>query len=124
MFKKLIGCLAMACLFGIGAVISQEKAKSFTADRHKERGMACVGCHKEEQPKTAAEAASCLACHKSLESVGERTKDFVQNPHQNHITDSSDVQCTQCHQSHKEDTILCHNCHAGMKFERQPAETK
>jgi hypothetical protein len=122
--KKISCCLVIVVALGIGTVISQEEKGGFTADRHKGRGMSCIGCHKEEQPKTAAPAKSCIACHKSLQAVAERTKDFTPNPHENHIISSSDVECTQCHQGHKADTIMCHSCHAGMEFTKQPAETK
>jgi hypothetical protein len=97
---------------------------TFTADRHKERSLACDSCHKEPQPKTPASGEACLACHKSIEAVSERTKHFVTNPHDNHITASSDVECTQCHHGHKADVPLCNQCHAGFKFEKKEAESK
>jgi fumarate reductase flavoprotein subunit len=115
-------CLIIVAALGIVAGIGEEKGEGFTADRHKSRGMSCVGCHKEAEPKTAADAKVCLACHKSLDAVAERTKDFEKNPHSNHITSSNDVQCTQCHQGHKADVIMCHSCHSGMTFERGAAE--
>jgi fumarate reductase flavoprotein subunit len=106
-----------------GVAISQEK-RPFTADRHKSRGMECIGCHGEAQPKTPAPAKACPACHTSMEAVAERTKDFEKNPHKNHLTEASDPECTQCHHGHKADTPLCHQCHEGMKFEKKQAETK
>jgi hypothetical protein len=120
--KKILCCLILVAGLGIGAVVSEENKDSFTADRHKSRGISCIGCHKEAEPKTAASAKVCLACHKSLEAVAGRTKDFLPNPHENHITQSSDIECTQCHQGHKADTILCHRCHSGMKFAKNSAE--
>jgi hypothetical protein len=121
-YKKILCCLILVIGLGIGAVSSQEKKDGFTADRHKSRGISCIGCHKEEKPKTAAPEKACLACHKSLDAVAERTKDYERNPHHNHITESSDVECTQCHQGHKADKILCHNCHSGMQFVKNSAE--
>jgi hypothetical protein len=121
-YKKFFCCLILLAGLGIGVVISEEKTDGFTAERHKSRGMSCVGCHKEEKPTTAAPEKACLACHKSLDAVAERTKSYSPNPHDNHITQSSDVQCTQCHQGHKEDKILCHSCHAGMNFAKGSSE--
>jgi hypothetical protein len=123
-FQKILCCLVVIVALGMGVVVSEEKKDDFTADRHKNRGLSCVACHKEEQPKTAASAQACLTCHKSLAAVAVRTKDYNHNPHDNHITSSSDVQCTQCHQGHKADTLLCNKCHSGMNIEKEPAETK
>ena len=122
MLKRIFFCLIIVAAFGLVASIGEEKKEGFTADRHKSRGMSCIGCHKEAEPKTAADAKACLACHKSLEAVAGRMKDYDRNPHENHITNASDVECTQCHQGHKADTILCHRCHSGMKFEKTVAQ--
>jgi hypothetical protein len=105
-------------LFWMPAAKGQEK-DAFTADRHKARGLTCQVCHKEEQPTTAASAEACLTCHKSIEAVSERTKDFNSNPHNNHITTASDVECTQCHHGHKADVPLCNQCHSGFSFEKK-----
>ena len=121
--KRIFCFFALAAVLGTGIAITQEK-KLFTADSHKERGLTCAACHKEEQPKTAASGEACLTCHNSIEAVAEKTKDFERNPHKNHITDGSDVACTQCHQGHKDNISLCHQCHAGMTFEKTPAEAK
>ena len=121
--KRVLCFFALAAMIWTGAAATQDK-KSFTADRHKERGLACAACHKEDQPKTAASGESCLPCHTSIEAVAERTKDFDKNPHQNHLTESSDLSCTQCHQGHKADIVACEQCHSGMTFERQKAEAK
>jgi fumarate reductase flavoprotein subunit len=106
-----------------GAAIADEK-DSFTADRHKERNIKCVSCHGEEEPKTAASEKACITCHKSLEAVAERTKDFTPNPHSNHITETSDVECTQCHFGHKADSPVCLNCHQGLTFQKKQEENK
>jgi hypothetical protein len=119
MLKKMICFTAIVALLGIGAAISQEsqEKKAPTADRHKERGLACGVCHAgEEAPTTAAKPDSCFMCHESLSAVAGRTKGFSVNPHKNHISESSDLACTQCHQGHKDDTVICFGCHAGMKF--------
>lgn len=122
MLKRIFFCLIIVAAFGLVASIGEEKKEGFTADRHKGRGMSCVGCHKEAEPKTAADAKICLTCHKSIDAVAKRTEAWERNPHDNHITNASDVACTQCHQGHKADIILCHTCHAGMTFERPAAQ--
>ena len=101
----------------------QEKEK-FTADRHKERGVTCDVCHGEAQPTKAAPAENCLICHQSIAVVAERTKDFERDPHNNHITESADIECTQCHHGHKIDVPVCDQCHSGFKYEKRQAETK
>jgi hypothetical protein len=121
--NRVLCFIALAAVLGTGTAITQEK-KLFTADSHKERGLTCAACHKEEQPKTAASGEACLTCHNSIEAVAEKTKDFDRNPHKNHITDSSDVECTACHQGHKDNISLCHQCHAGLKFEKTQSEAK
>jgi hypothetical protein len=116
--KRVLCFFALAVLLLTGAATTQEK-KSFTADRHKERGLACNACHKEDPPKTAASGEACLPCHTSMEAVAERTNDFAKNPHKNHLIDSTDVECTDCHQGHKADKVACEQCHSGFKFKNQ-----
>ena len=129
MIKKIIYVAAIAALLIVGAAISQDarevqtiQEKKPTADRHKERGVTCSVCHDGEvEPKSAASPKSCLTCknHGSLNVVAERTnmdKGYKFNPHNNHILESNDLECTQCHQAHKDETIVCYNCHQAMKF--------
>ena len=132
MIKKMICFAAVAMLLVIGAAISQEAQqpqktqatteKKPTSDRHKDRGLTCGVCHGgEAEPKSDAPPKSCLTCknHDSLKTVAERTnsnKGFKFNPHHNHILETNDLECTQCHQAHKADNVVCYNCHQGMKF--------
>jgi maltose-binding protein MalE len=125
MMKKMICFAAITVLLIIGAAISQEQesqAKKPTADRHKDRGITCSVCHDgENEPKAAASPKSCLTCknHDSLQTAAERTnaaKGFKFNPHHNHILETNKLECTQCHQSHKADTVVCYDCHQLMKF--------
>lgn len=108
---------AVTVLLWTGMTFTEEKRPP-TADRHKERGMKCESCHGVAEPKTDATGASCLPCHKSMEAMAERTKNYDRNPHENHISNANDLECTQCHKGHKEDEILCHKCHTGMTFEK------
>jgi hypothetical protein len=98
----------------------QEK-RPFTADRHKALKITCAGCHGAAKPKKAATQKTCLKCHTSIEAVAERTTGLKPNPHKNHLTEGSDVACTQCHAGHKADDIICERCHSGLKFEKQEA---
>ena len=110
--------LVLVGMICAGLIVAEEK-KEFTADRHKKQNISCNACHGQEQPKSAASAKACLTCHKSMEAMGERTKDFDKNPHKNHLTEASDLECTQCHQGHKADTILCDQCHTGFKYNKK-----
>ena len=122
--KRIFCIFAVGMILATSAVIAEDKT-GFTADRHKGRNLACGACHGgEAQPKTAASAEACLTCHKSLEAVAERTTGFVQNPHDNHLTQSTDLECTVCHHGHKADTIACEQCHSGFKFEKSQPEAK
>jgi hypothetical protein len=117
-FRSIILSSFAAALLWSGITTAQEKP-ALNADRHKSRGIACLACHGEAAPKTAASEKGCLTCHKSMEAVAEKTKDMLPaNPHKNHITASNKVECTQCHNGHKADSPACTNCHAGMKFEK------
>jgi len=123
LFKRIFCLTAVVTVFWTGLALAQEKS-DFTADRHKTRNVTCEACHGEAQPKAPASGQACLKCHKSLEAVAERTKDFERDPHKNHITESSDVECTQCHGGHKADAPLCNQCHTGFVFEKKKPETK
>jgi hypothetical protein len=120
---RILGLFIVAATLWTGLSTAQEERGS-TADRHKKRDLACDACHGAAQPKEPALPQACLPCHKSIEAVAEKTKELKPNPHQNHITEQSDLECTQCHHGHKADTPLCHQCHEGMKFEKKQVETK
>ena len=123
MLKHVLCISALAVALWTGVAISEE-TKPFTAERHKTNKVACIGCHAIEKPTEPASEKACLACHKSLEAVAERTQNRTPNPHKNHLTEGSDVECTQCHFGHKADTPLCHQCHTGLEFVKEDAEAK
>jgi len=104
-------------------IIANDK-ETFNADRHKALNIGCAACHGEDKPKAAASEKACLACHQSLEAVAEKTKDYVKNPHKNHLTEAADVECTRCHNGHRADTPVCNTCHQGIKFEKKQAEAR
>lgn len=51
----------------------------------------------------------CLDCHRSYESLKDQTKDLQPNPHDS--PHSANAECSTCHKSHRESTILCSQCH-------------
>jgi hypothetical protein len=121
--KRIVCCAAVAAVILTCLAVAGDKA-TFTADRHKALNIGCAACHGEEKPKSAASEKACLTCHKSLEAVAEKTMDYNKNPHKNHLTEASDLECTQCHYGHKADIPVCNSCHQGIKFEKQRAEAK
>jgi hypothetical protein len=121
-FKPLVCLCAVAAALWVSSALSEEVKKPFSAEIHKRRGLTCIACHKEPKPKTDASPENCLVCHQSIEAVAEKTADRSPNPHKNHVTDSMDLECTQCHHGHKADTPLCLQCHLGMGFEKAATE--
>jgi hypothetical protein len=119
--NKTISLVTLLTLILLNIAAAQDQDKStFQAEKHKQQKVTCAGCHLgEEQPKTAATDKGCLACHKSMEAVAERSVAYVPNPHKNHITESTDVECTVCHHGHKADNPACLACHMGLTFEKK-----
>jgi hypothetical protein len=122
--KQVVRVCAVVAAFWTGLALSEETKKPFTADSHKQRELACTACHSETKPTTTASPEACLTCHQSIEAVAEKTANRKPNPHKNHVTEASDLECTQCHHGHKADAPMCHQCHIGMEFEKKEAETK
>lgn len=115
---KFVFTLAAAFLFAQFAI--GQEAKHFTADKHVAKGLDCAACH-GDGPKKPVHGAKCLECHTSFEEVAKKTTDIKPNPHANHIVESSDLECTECHQGHKADVVYCANCHSGLAFKRNSA---
>lgn len=113
--KRIFCICALVAALGTLAAVSQEK-EVFTADKHKDMGLECSTCHGNEAPTATVPGKVCLPCHESLEAVAVRTKDYTVNPHENHLTNSQELECTQCHKGHQANTPMCLNCHAGMQF--------
>ncbi|MGA2673583.1 MAG: cytochrome c3 family protein [Terracidiphilus sp.] len=103
----------------VAAAFSQQ-TKPFTADRHGSRGLECASCHGGGEKKPVS-GAQCLTCHESIEEVAKKTADIEPNPHDNHETVGG-LDCTECHKGHKQDVVLCRQCHTAMKFERKGNE--
>jgi hypothetical protein len=118
-------CAVMAIigtLFAVQEEKKEEEAKVFTSDLHKKQGIECVACHGVATPTAPVDPVSgkvCLVCHESIDAVAEKTQNYMPNPHRNHITETSNIECTECHHGHKEDTPTCFQCHQGMPFNKQ-----
>jgi len=50
----------------------------------------------------------CLKCHRSYESLAERTAHLNRNPHNSHWPN---LRCTVCHKSHRPEENYCAQCH-------------
>ena len=94
---------------------------------HEQAGVGCKDCHHASPTDVAGEAIAyvfgtyhnplrearvsrqvCLECHRSYESLVERTSDLDPNPHLSHLTE---LECYLCHKSHQESQLYCLQCH-------------
>ena len=94
---------------------------------HREAGVLCKECHHVSPFEAISEVVSyitfdyetpmapmtygmedCLECHRSYESLVERTAHLEPNPHNSHF---GEIECTLCHHSHQEAELLCDQCH-------------
>ena len=80
----------------------------FLGDRHKNLGVDCSGCHKEDPPKQNVPMAVCLGCHGDYPKLAERTDKITPNPHDSHL---GEIDCGQCHHAHKASVLVCAGCH-------------
>jgi fumarate reductase flavoprotein subunit len=80
----------------------------FLADKHKNRGMDCSGCHKERPPKHDVPMAVCLGCHGDYQKVAAKTDKIDPNPHDSHL---GEIDCGKCHHAHKVSVNACNECH-------------
>jgi fumarate reductase flavoprotein subunit len=80
----------------------------FLADKHKNRGTDCSGCHKERPPKLDVPMAVCLRCHGDYRKVAAKTNKLDPNPHDSHL---GEFDCGKCHHAHKASVSACAPCH-------------
>jgi fumarate reductase flavoprotein subunit len=106
--------LAMAGLWfaGLSALLPPNSVgaagNSFLADKHKDKGTDCSGCHKESPPKQDVSMAVCLGCHGDYRKVAARTSKIDPNPHDSHL---GEIECGKCHHAHKASVMVCAPCH-------------
>lgn len=87
---------------------SRAEQKILLGDKHKEIGIQCEGCHKEDPPKNKVPTAVCLGCHGDYKTLAERTQKVDPNPHMSH---EGKLPCETCHHSHKPSEDHCASCH-------------
>ena len=78
------------------------------ADKHKNTGITCEGCHKENPPKENVSTLMCMNCHGDYAKLAQQTQKAEQNPHKSHV---GELDCDKCHHSHKLSTDYCDKCH-------------
>jgi fumarate reductase flavoprotein subunit len=84
-------------------------AQSFSlGDKHKNMGVDCSGCHKEDPPQQEVPMAVCLGCHGDYPKVAAKTNKVDPNPHDSHL---GEIECGQCHHAHKASVLVCAGCH-------------
>lgn len=115
---------AFAALLGICALgaVAQTPAggeKKFTADVHKEKGLACTDCH-GEGAKKPVQRTKCQECHGEYKDLAKLTEGVEPNPHYNHTID---LDCNSCHHMHKPAEVYCNRCHQQLQFSK-PAAAK
>jgi hypothetical protein len=111
-FRILIPPMAALWFWG-GAVLSLSSPTLaaeglFLADKHKDRGTDCSGCHRENPPKQDVPMAICLGCHGDYQKVAAKTNKLDPNPHDSHL---GEVDCGRCHHAHKASVNACNECH-------------
>ena len=107
--------------------VSSYQTSSFLDNTHREAGTGCKECHHVTPLKAVNEVVSyvtgdyqdplsehdfakenCLECHRSYQSLIEQTAHLEPNPHDSHL---GELECTMCHNSHRESTLFCNECH-------------
>ena len=102
-------CLVMSFSPSHGQVAADGKdATVFLADRHKNRGIECSGCHQESPPKQKPQGIICMGCHGDYSKVAEKTSKLTINPHDTHM---GELDCNQCHKGHQRSVNVCNQCH-------------
>ncbi len=100
--------LLVSTLFLASACLTWAENKSFLADKHRNRGIPCNGCHEENPPGKEPSFQKCLACHGDYSSVAQLTEKLKVNPHASH---DGDLSCNLCHHAHKKSEDYCIKCH-------------
>lgn len=92
-----------------GPVFSTWAAQGkFLADKHKEVGLDCQGCHQENPPSKKVETPICQSCHGDYAKIAIQTEKVEPNPHASHEGYQS---CDVCHHAHKPSIDHCGICH-------------
>jgi Cytochrome c3 len=110
-FRTLIPAMAFLCGWGgsvlLPSVLILAAQDLFLGDRHKNLGVECSGCHREDPPKQRVPMAVCLGCHGDYSKVVAKTSKINPNPHDSHL---GEIECEKCHHSHKPSVNACNAC--------------
>jgi len=111
MAAGLVAFLAVATLF-LGLVYHPltiwAAQDLLLADRHKDAGITCEGCHKENPPEKKSPMEVCIECHGNYDRIAGLTQKSLPNPHDSHL---GEVDCGYCHHAHKPSENFCSSCH-------------
>ena len=87
---------------------SWAEQKMLLGDKHKEMGIQCESCHKENPPQNEVPRAVCQGCHGDYKTLAEKTQKVDPNPHRSH---EGNLDCSVCHRCHKPSEDHCGSCH-------------
>lgn len=78
--------------------------------RHREIGLSCLSCHRENPPAASVATDECKSCHGSDDDIADLTDDNgASNPHASH---NGPLPCEKCHHVHRASENFCATCHA------------
>jgi hypothetical protein len=100
--------LALLNPFANRADFSWAEQAMLLGDKHKEMGIQCESCHKENPPQNKVPKAVCQGCHGDYKMLAEKTEKVDPNPHRSH---EGNLDCSVCHHSHKPSEDHCESCH-------------
>jgi fumarate reductase flavoprotein subunit len=104
-----IWVLTFACFFGVHSIMALAAEPSNLGSKHKDAGVVCESCHKENPPSKSVPMQICLECHGgNYEKLAEQTTKVAPNPHDSHL---GKAQCDFCHHAHKPSEYYCAKCH-------------
>ncbi|MBU2487042.1 MAG: cytochrome c3 family protein [Alphaproteobacteria bacterium] len=105
----------VATLAGVLAILPMAQGQALH-DVHKEAGVACTACHKEEPAAVAPPNAVCVACHGAM--LGQDAPAVFPDPHRSpHLGPDEIPACNDCHKIHRESEVTCVMCHRGFEFQ-------
>ena len=100
--------LMFACLFGAHSILLAAESSNL-GDKHKNAGVGCESCHKENPPSKLVPMQICLECHGGdYGKLAEQATKVTPNPHDSHL---GKAQCEFCHHAHKSSEYYCAKCH-------------
>ncbi len=102
----LLGALTITLVASLGA---WSKPPSLLEEIHKNAGVTCDQCHRENPPSSPVPTPICFQCHGSYEKLAEQTENT--KPHNPHASHEGNLDCETCHHVHKPSVNYCAKCH-------------